>query len=168
LSGLAWDRWRLVWAILCVEQGSRPARRNKKEPCRFCPLSARCSAWPSKETAFGLRSGSLASNSETVNRYCSSSVCLSRTIETIFVPKSAERAPSNLLLLTLTKNPQAFEGRGLSPGFAPPPTSVAAARGNLARRQGAPKKSRAQTPCGFCALFQLCRKVFKASRLNLA
>ena len=30
-----------------------------------------------------------------------------------------------------------------------------------------PKKSRAQRPCGFCALFQLCRKVFKASRLNL-
>jgi hypothetical protein len=30
------------------------------------------------------------------------------------------------------------------------------------------KKSRAHEPCGSCALFQLCREVFEASRLNLA
>jgi hypothetical protein len=35
-----------------------------------------------------------------------------------------------------------------------------------ARRRA--KKSRAHEPCGSCALFQLCREVIKASRLNLA
>jgi hypothetical protein len=31
----------------------------------------------------------------------------------------------------------------------------------------AEKKSRAHSPCGVCALFQLCREVFEAPRLNL-
>src|SRR5579864_4124730 len=36
-----------------------------------------------------------------------------------------------------------------------------------ALRKERAKRLRAQRPCGGCALFQLCRKVFEASRLNL-
>src|ERR1700687_4899272 len=49
LSGLTWDRWRLGCAGLYVGQGSGSASGNKKEPNRFCSLSARCGAWPSKK-----------------------------------------------------------------------------------------------------------------------
>src|SRR5215467_15412102 len=39
--------------------------------------------------------------------------------------------------------------------------------GEANRETKRPKRLRAQRPCDRCALFQLCRKVFKASRLNL-
>src|SRR5215467_301594 len=46
--------------------------------------------------------------------------------------------------------------------------SVAAWKiGEANRETKRPKRLRAQRPCDRCALFQLCRKVSKASRLNL-
>ena len=42
-----------------------------------------------KETALGLRSGSLASNSETSRSSCSSRTCVSRLIERLFCAKGA-------------------------------------------------------------------------------
>src|SRR2546422_5025078 len=38
-----------VWRSCTSDRKSGSARGNKKEPRRFCPLSARCGAWPLKK-----------------------------------------------------------------------------------------------------------------------
>jgi len=46
LSNLAGNRWRFGCANLYVEQELMPRARKKKEPERFCPVGARCGAYP--------------------------------------------------------------------------------------------------------------------------
>jgi len=74
---------------LHVEQEVGPRARNKKEPDRFCPVGLDAEL-VLKETANGLRSGSLASNSEISNSYCSSRVRVSRTIENFFCANKSD------------------------------------------------------------------------------
>jgi hypothetical protein len=71
------------------DRRSDPVPGNKKEPSRFCPLSARCGAWPLKKLHSDYEAGVSPQTAKPQPRACSLSMWVSRRIEEFLLCKTS-------------------------------------------------------------------------------